>query len=316
MKKDLRIVFMGTPEFAVAGLHNLVISGYAIVGVVTAPDKPAGRGRKIHESAVKKYAVEHNLNLLQPTNLKSTSFVEELETLQPNLQIVVAFRMLPKVVWQLPEFGTFNLHASLLPQYRGAAPINWALINGEKTTGATTFFIDEKIDTGAIILQNEMTINPEDHAGSLHDKLMDLGAKLILETVAHIENGTVTTYKQTDPAVIKAAPKIFKHDCKVDWSLPGNSIFNFVRGLSPYPTAWTTLRNGPKDITIKIFEVAFEQARHQMDIGTVQKSKVGVTIAVGDGFIRLLTVQFPGKRKMAIKELLNGLNLEEEARVL
>lgn len=316
MKKDLRIVFMGTPEFAVAGLKNLVVSGYTIVGVITAPDKPAGRGRKMQESAVKKYAIEHDLKVLQPSNLKDETFLKELEALKPNLQIVVAFRMLPKVVWQLPEFGTFNLHASLLPNYRGAAPINWAIINGEKTTGVTTFFIDEKIDTGEIILQKETPIYAEDNAGSLHDKLMNLGAELILETVAIIEKDIVTTYKQGTDTNIKLAPKIFKQNCKVDWSSPGNSISNFVRGLSPYPTAWTTFRNGHQDITIKIYEVEFQQVEHQWDIGTVHKSKLSLTIAVRDGFIQLLTVQFPGKRKMVIKELLNGLNLQEDAHVL
>ncbi len=316
MKKALRIVFMGTPEFAVAGLRNLVVSGYTVVGVITAPDRPAGRGRKIQESAVKKYATENDLKLLQPANLKSESFLEELQALRPNLQVVVAFRMLPKVVWQLPEFGTFNLHASLLPQYRGAAPINWAIINGERITGVTTFFIDEKIDTGEIILQKETTIHPEENAGSLHDRLMELGAELILETVVRIENNTVTTYKQPAGTDIKSAPKIFKQDCKVDWSLSGNSIFNFIRGLSPYPTAWATLRNGQEEMAVKIFEVEFEQGGHRLDIGTVENSKMGLRIAVRDGFVKLLTVQFPGKRKMAMKELLNGLKLEEEAYVL
>ncbi|MEM1258489.1 MAG: methionyl-tRNA formyltransferase [Bacteroidota bacterium] len=316
MKKDLRIVFMGTPEFAVAGLKSLVVSGYNVVGVITAPDKPAGRGRKIHESAVKKYAVENDLNLLQPTNLKSASFLEELSALEPNLQVIVAFRMLPKVVWQLPKFGTFNLHASLLPQYRGAAPINWAIINGEKITGVTTFFIDEKIDTGAIILQKQAKIHLGDNAGTLHDKLMDLGAELILETVAQIENGTVTTKKQNTEADIRTAPKIFKQDGKIDWSLSGNSIFNFVRGLSPYPTAWAKLKNGHEEMTIKIFEVEFERAAHLLNIGTVQNSKMDLKIAVRDGFIKLHVVQFPGKRKMTTKELLNGLKLEEDTHVL
>lgn len=315
-KKDLRIVFMGTPDFAVAGLKKLVESKHNIVGVITAPDKPAGRGRKIQESAVKKYAVENDLKVLQPINLKSESFLEELEALKPNLQIIVAFRMLPKVVWQIPEFGTFNLHASLLPQYRGAAPINWAIINGEKETGVTTFFIDEKIDTGEIILQKETKILPEDNAGTLHDRLMHLGAELILETVAQIENGNITTHKQKGEEQLKPAPKIFKDDCKIDWSLPGKSIFDFVRGLSPYPTAWSRLKSGKEEITLKIYEATFEPEDHQLDIGSIEKPKSTLKIAVRDGFIKLITVQFPGKRKMPIKEVLNGLKLEEQAHVL
>ena len=316
MKKELRIVFMGTPEFAVAGLELLIQYGYTVVGVVTAPDKPAGRGRKIQESAVKRYAVKNNLKLLQPTNLKSESFLGELKALKPSLQVVVAFRMLPKIVWQLPEFGTFNLHASLLPQYRGAAPINWAIINGEMTTGVTTFFIDEKIDTGEIILQKEANIYPEDNAGTLHDRLMQLGAELILETVMLIENDSITTTKQITEIAIKSAPKIFKQDCKIDWSLSGSGIFNFIRGLSPYPTAWTTLKNGQEEMTIKIFEVEFEPMEHQKVIGTIENSKTGLKIVVRDGLIALLIVQFPGKRKMAVKELLNGLKLEKDSHVL
>ena len=315
-KKELRIVFMGTPDFAVAGLKKLVESGYNVVGVITAPDKPAGRGRKIQESAVKKYALEYDLKVLQPTNLKSESFLEELKALKPNLQIIVAFRMLPKVVWQIPEFGTFNLHASLLPQYRGAAPINWAIINGEKKTGVTTFFIDEKIDTGEIILQKVTKILPEDNAGTLHDKLMSLGAELILETVLHIEEGTVSTYKQTAKEDLRPAPKIFKDDCKIDWSLPGKSIFDFIRGLSPYPTAWSELSNGMEKITFKVYEVLFEQEDHQLDIGSIERTKSTLKIAVRDGFIQLMVVQFSGKRKMATKEVLNGLKLEEDAHVL
>ena len=315
-KRSLRIVFMGTPNFAVAGLKKLVESNYTIVGVVTAPDKPAGRGRKIHESAVKKYAIEKNLRVLQPKNLKSESFLEALQDLNANLQIVVAFRMLPKAVWQMPKYGTFNLHASLLPQYRGAAPINWALINGEKVTGVTTFFIDEKIDTGEIILQKETAILPTENVGELHDRLMDLGAALILETVAEIEKATVSTYKQTTAKDLKPAPKIFKEDCRVDWSLAGSTIFNFVRGLSPYPSAWSLLRNGQEEISIKIYDVAFQKEEHQLTIGTVEKSKTNLRIAVRDGFIQLLTVQFPGKRKMPIKEILNGLKVHGDAHVL
>ena len=314
-KEELRIVFMGTPDFAVAGLKKLVEGNYNVVGVITAPDKPAGRGRKINESAVKKYASEKGLKILQPKNLKDESFLEELRTLRPNLQVVVAFRMLPKVVWDLPEHGTFNLHASLLPQYRGAAPINWAIINGEGVTGVTTFFIDEKIDTGEIILQKELEIDSKENVGELHDKLMDLGAGLIIETVDLIWSGKVTTQKQSTTKELKPAPKLFKDNCKIDWSLPGNTIFNFVRGLSPYPSAWSLLNN-KEEISIKVYEVEFEEEEHQFDIGAIVRSKKSLKIAVQDGFIRLVTVQFPGKRKMDIKEVLNGLKLDENVHVL
>ena len=307
---------MGTPDFAVAGLSALVASGHTVVGVITAPDKPAGRGRKLHESAVKRYAVEKGLKVMQPTNLKDESFLEELKSVRPNLQIVVAFRMLPKVVWQIPEFGTFNLHASLLPQYRGAAPINWAIINGEKTTGVTTFFIDEKIDTGEIILQKETTIDPGENAGQLHDKLMELGATLILETVDLIQDNKVVTQKQPHSKALKSAPKIFREDGKIDWSLPGKTIFDFIRGLSPYPAAWSFLKDNVEEIVVKIFEVEFEREQHKQGVGTILTSKSTLKIAVRDGYISLLTVQFPGKRKMTIKEVLNGLKLEEDAHVL
>jgi len=315
-KKSLRIVFMGTPSFAVAGLKKLLESGYTIVGVITAPDKPAGRGRQIHESAVKKYALDNTLKVLQPTNLKSESFLEELKALKPDLQIIVAFRMLPKVVWQIPKFGTFNLHASLLPQYRGAAPINWAIINGEAVTGVTTFFIDEKIDTGEIILQKQTRIHPQENAGSLHDKLMNLGAELILETVQGIENNSFTPIKQSTLEELRPAPKIFKEDCKIDWNLPGKSIFNFIRGLSPYPSAWSKLNNGANELIFKIYEASFDQEDHQLNIGTIEKSRGVLKIAIQDGFIVPTLVQFPGKRKMDIKEVLNGLKLEQEAYVL
>jgi methionyl-tRNA formyltransferase len=315
-KRNLRIVFMGTPDFAVAGLSALTEAGYAIVGVITAPDRPAGRGRKLQESAVKRFALTKGLKVLQPTNLKDESFIKELKTLKPNLQVVVAFRMLPKVVWQLPEFGTFNLHASLLPQYRGAAPINWAIINGEETTGVTTFFIDEKIDTGEIILQEETDIHYDDDAGSLHDRLMTLGAAVILKTVGLIEKDKVTTQTQPQSDELKTAPKIFREDCKIDWAMSGRSIYNFVRGLSPYPTAWCSLKNGQDELSIKIYRTAFEKETHQLQAGAVLSTKDSLKIAVTDGFIELLTIQLPGKRKMTVNEVLNGFKLEEDAHVL
>ena len=312
-KRKLRIVFMGTPDFAVAGLKKLVESDYDVVGVITAPDKPAGRGRKIQESAVKKYALSKGLLILQPQNLKSEAFLEELKSLKPNLQIVVAFRMLPKAVWQIPEFGTFNLHASLLPQYRGAAPINWAIINGEKRTGVTTFFIDEKIDTGEIILQKETSIEPDEDAGKLHDKLMSLGADLILETVELIESGVIVTQKQSSSEELKFAPKIFREDCKIDWSLSMEKLNDFIRGLSPYPAAWTFFKNGIEENTLKVFKITIEPTEHDIPIGTMIQSKEKLKIAVNGGFVYLLEVQLSGKRKMGIKEVLNGLKIKEGA---
>lgn len=312
-KRDLRIVFMGTPDFAVAGLSILVESGYNIVGVITAPDKPAGRGRKLQESAVKRYAKSQGLKVLQPKNLKSESFLEVLRSLRPNLQIVVAFRMLPSVVWQIPEYGTFNLHASLLPQYRGAAPINWAIINGEHTTGVTTFFIDEKIDTGEIILQKDQHIEPHENAGTLHDKLMHLGADLILDTVKLVEENKVTTQKQPQTDNLKTAPKIFRKDCKIDWSLPTDTIFNFIRGLSPYPSAWSHFTNGGKEIMVKIYKTTFELKEHDLKNGVIVPITNGLKVATKNGFIYPLEVQFPGKRKMDIREVLNGLHIKEDA---
>ena len=238
--RDLRIVFMGTPEFAVTILKKLVEDNFNIVGVVTASDKKAGRGRKINESAVKKYAVQNKLKLLQPKNLKSEEFLSNLKALNANLQIVVAFRMLPKVVWKMPEYGTFNLHASLLPDYRGAAPIHWAIINGEQKTGVTTFFIDEKIDTGNIILQKEITINDDEIVGELHDRLMNLGANLVSDTVLSIKSNSVTTQKQKNESK-KIAPKLFPENCKIDWNNSIDKIYNHIRGLNPFPGAWTQM---------------------------------------------------------------------------
>jgi len=313
--KDLRIVFMGTPDFAVATLKALLDAKYNVVGVITAPDKPAGRGRKLHQSAVKKFALENNLNVLQPTNLKRTSFVEELKALNANLQIVVAFRMLPKVVWQMPKYGTFNLHASLLPNYRGAAPINWAIINGETKTGVTTFFIDEKIDTGAMIFQEELAIDPKENAGSLHDKLMNIGSGLVVKTVQHIEKDDVTTTSQVNSENIKTAYKIHRDTCKIDWTDTIDNIYNKIRGLSPYPASWTTLYNGDKTYTIKIYEVEKVEESHSSAVGSVVSSKKEVKIAVKEGYIIVRVLQLPGKRSMEISSLLNGFTFEKEATV-
>jgi methionyl-tRNA formyltransferase len=308
---DLRIVFMGTPDFAVTILKTLVENNYNIVGVITAPDKPAGRGRKLHESAVKHYAVSKNLNILQPTNLKDETFLNSLKMLNANLQIVVAFRMLPQAVWQMPELGTFNLHTSLLPNYRGAAPINWAIINGETKTGVSTFFIDDKIDTGEMILQEEVLIDSEENAGSLHDKLMHLGSKLVLKTVLLIKQGLVKTTPQIDSEPIKTAYKLHKDNCKIDWENSIDSIYNQIRGLSPYPGAWCTLINKDEELPVKIFKASKEVLQHTFAIGTIISSKQEVKVAAKNGFIIIKEIQLPGKRSMDIKSLLNGYQFEQ-----
>lgn len=307
---------MGTPDFAVATLATLVENDHTVVGVITAPDRPAGRGRKLQESAVKKYAIEKGLTILQPTNLKSEEFLLELEALNANLQIVVAFRMLPKAVWKMPELGTFNLHASLLPSYRGAAPINWAIINGETETGVTTFFIDDKIDTGEIILQERIPIEPDDTAGILHDKLMKVGANLVLNTVQQIGEGNAQTQKQPDTKELKSAYKIFKDTCEIDWKKPINDIYNHIRGLSPYPASWTTLINGDESIFLKIYEASREVDKHELQPGTIVFEKTELKVAVDGGYIKLLEIQLPGKRKMKTSDVLNGLKLTKTARVM
>jgi methionyl-tRNA formyltransferase len=312
--RDLRIVFMGTPDFAVTILKSLVDNNYNIVGVITAPDKPAGRGRKINQSAVKKYAISQNLNVLQPTNLKSESFLSELTSLQANLQIVVAFRMLPKVVWNMPEFGTFNLHASLLPEYRGAAPINWAIINGETKTGVTTFFIDDKIDTGEIILQKECTINKDEIVGELHDRLMYLGADLVIETVELIKNNKVTTYKQPEKEE-KTAYKLYPHNCKVNWNDSLDNIYNMVRGLNPYPAAWTTINNNKEEITAKLYKVSKEKIDHSYSNGKLISSKKSLKVATKDGFLIIHEIKLSGKKKMDVQSLLNGYHFFEDAKM-
>jgi len=313
--KALRIVFMGTPDFAVGILDKLVKEEYNIVGVITAPDRPAGRGRKLNESAVKKYAVENELNILQPTNLKDPDFLNSLKSLDANLQIVVAFRMLPKLVWNMPEYGTFNLHASLLPQYRGAAPINWAIINGETKTGVTTFFIDEKIDTGAIIMQDEAIIEKTDNAEDLHDKLMHLGAATVVKTVARIQEGNFETTKQPDSNDLKDAHKLFKETCQIDWNQSAEDIYNFIRGLSPYPAAWTTLTNGEQSLTTKIYKANVEVEKHELPTGSLIFTKKEMKVAVQGGYLNLDEIQLQGKKRMLVRDLLNGLNLEKNAKM-
>lgn len=311
--RDLRIVFMGTPDFAVAILDKLIEANYNVVGVITAPDKPAGRGRKIQYSAVKTYALEKGLHILQPTNLKDESFIAELTALEANLQIVVAFRMLPKVVWQLPAYGTFNLHASLLPNYRGAAPINWAIINGETKTGVTSFFIDEKIDTGAMILQEEIAIDEKDTAGTLHDKLMHLGASVVVKTVNLIENDEVTTTLQNDNEITKDAFKIHKDTCKINWNNTTANVYNFIRGMSPYPTAWTLLKQQDESFNIKVYDVSKDMSEVKEKPGTIVTTKKTIKVATTDGYINLKEIQMPGKKKMPVSAVLNGFAFEEGA---
>lgn len=315
MMKNLRILFMGTPDFAVYILDHLLKNNYLIAGVVTAPDKPAGRGQKIYHSAVKKYALAHGLPVLQPKNLKSEAFQKDVRILNPDLSVVVAFRMLPKEVWDFPRYGTFNLHASLLPQYRGAAPINWAIINGESKTGVTTFFLDDKIDTGAIIKQEEVAISPDDDAGSLHDKLMIKGAELVDQTLQLIINKQFETTEQPQTDSLKPAPKLNKENTKIDWAADPEDICNLVRGLNPYPVAWSYFINEGKQLTCKIFKVRYEKSVHPYPAGKLIKTKNSLKTAVKEGYISILEMQLPSKRKMPVEALLNGLRLSENARM-
>lgn len=314
--EKLRIVFMGTPEFAVGILDTIIKNNHEVVGVITAADKPAGRGQKIKYSAVKEYALENQLHLLQPTNLKDEQFLEELKSLNANLQVVVAFRMLPEVVWKMPKLGTFNLHASLLPNYRGAAPINWAIINGETKTGVTTFLIDDKIDTGAMILSKETPISISENAGILHDRLMDLGCEAVTETLALIEKGAVKTTIQEDSNNIKTAYKLNKDNCKIDFSKSGNEIYNLIRGLSPYPSAWCTIVDGATEWSVKIYEAKLVPETLPLPNGSIQTTKKEMKIAVNDGHLEIISLQFPGKKRMNTAELLNGMTLSDAAKAV
>lgn len=311
---ELKIVFMGTPEFAVPSLDTLLKNNCTIVGVVTATDKPAGRGNALQQSAVKKYALAHNLTILQPPNLKSEQFIQNLESLNANLFIVVAFRMLPEVVWRMPSLGTFNLHASLLPQYRGAAPINWAIINGEKETGVTTFFLQHEIDTGNIILQEKVTIQEDDNVGSVHDKLMTIGATLVLKTVQAIEHDRVDAMPQKNKIqandTLRHAPKIFKETCLVDWNKPAIEIHNLVRGLSPYPAAFTYLDNK----VLKLFKTNIRpiHTHNEQLIASgkyITDHKTFLAFKSNDAFLDILELQLEGKKRMPIKEFLRGYKL-------
>ncbi|MDL2304150.1 methionyl-tRNA formyltransferase [Bacteroides sp. OttesenSCG-928-D19] len=313
-KEELKIVFMGTPDFAVESLRALVEGGYTVVGVVTMPDKPVGRhGSVLQASAVKQYAQSVGLPVFQPEKLKDESFIEALRSLQADLQIVVAFRMLPEIVWDMPRFGTFNLHASLLPQYRGAAPINWAIVNGEKETGATTFFLTHEIDTGKIIRQKKLPIAETDDVGIVHDALMTMGAKLVTETVdlLIINGGDIETIPQenfyTHAEDLRPAPKIFKDTCRIHWNQPTEKVYNFIRGLSPYPAAWTEFVNQEGErVSLKIFQSEKLIENHALAAGTVRADKHHLDIATADGFIRILSLQLAGKKRMSTKDFLSG----------
>lgn len=317
-KKDLRIVYMGTPDFAVESLKCLVEGGYNVVGVITMPDKPMGRhGSVLQACAVKQYAVEQGLKVLQPEKLKDEVFLEELRALKADLQIVVAFRMLPEVVWNMPRLGTFNLHASLLPQYRGAAPINWAVINGDEETGITTFFLKHEIDTGEIIQQVRIPIEETDNVGIVHDKLMILGGKLVIETVDAILAGTIHTIPQEEfmkqGIALRPAPKIFKDTCRIDWNQPVKKIYDFVRGLSPYPAAWTEIHT-PDGATsvLKIFETAKLVDTHDLQPGSMLvDAKGNIRVAATDGYVQLLTVQTAGKKRMSVADFIRGFRFTE-----
>lgn len=318
-KEDLRIVYMGTPDFAVESLRQLVEGGYNVVGVITMPDKPMGRhGSVLQPSPVKQYALEKGLRVLQPVNLKDEAFVEELRSLKADLQIVVAFRMLPEVVWNMPAMGTFNLHASLLPQYRGAAPINWAIINGDTETGITTFFLKHEIDTGEVIQQVRIPIADADNVEVIHDKLMNLGGRLVTETVDAILAGTVKPVPQEEllklsEEELRPAPKIFKETCRIDWSKGVKAVYDFVRGLSPYPAAWTELVNadGTSQV-LKIFQTEKNFFSHEEKIGAVSTDgKTYLRVALADGYLNILSLQLAGKKRMPVADFLRGYKASE-----
>lgn len=314
-KEELRIVYMGTPDFAVESLRCLVDNGYNIVGVVTMPDKPVGRHQtELSLSPVKQYAMQKGLRILQPEKLKDPVFIEELRSLRADLQIVVAFRMLPEIVWNMPRLGTFNLHAALLPQYRGAAPINWAVINGDTTTGVTTFFLDHHIDTGRIIRRESVPISDTDNAGDVHDRLMVLGARLVTETVDDILSGRVSPVAQdelSDGSLLRPAPKIFKETCRINWNQGIKQAYDFIRGLAPYPAAWTVLTNGSRQTTVKIYETEKESCLPDVPCGTVVTNGRDVfKVALADGFLHLKVLQMAGKKRMSVAEFLRGFHAE------
>ena len=313
-KKDLKIVFLGTPDFAVESLRRLHEGGYNIVGVVTMPDKPAGRGHKLLHSPVKQYAVANGLHLMQPVKLKDPAFVDELRSLNADLFIVIAFRMLPEVVWSMPPMGTFNLHASLLPKYRGAAPINWAVINGDTETGVTTFFLKHEIDTGDILRQERIAIAPEDNVGDVHDRLMMLGADLTIDTVEHIIAGDLRPIPQDEliaDVEPTPAPKIFKETCRIDWNQPAESVHNLVRGLSPYPAAWMTIHRDGEELTAKVFTTAISDKAATTAPGTITPDGDRLFVAAADRMVEIKELQLAGKRRMTAAEFLRGFKLPE-----
>jgi methionyl-tRNA formyltransferase len=313
--KDIRIVYMGTPDFAVESLKKLVEGEYNVVGVVTMPDKPAGRGQKIKFSAVKEYALSKGLHIMQPERLKDEAFLNELKSLNADLQIVVAFRMLPESVWNMPPMGTFNLHASLLPQYRGAAPINWAIMNGDKKSGVTTFFLTHEIDTGNIIMQETVAIGEDDCAGTLHDNLMYEGADMVCKTVDAIAEGNISPIPQPMDIELKAAPKIFKNDCKIDWSESAEKIRNKIRGLSPYPAAWGALDmgNGEEPLAVKIFSADITSSKGEAC--TIKTDgKRFIEICCGDGALKVTSLQLPGKKRLTVEALLRGFSFTENCK--
>ena len=315
-KSDLKIVFLGTPEFAVCSLDKICKAGFNVVAVVTMPDKPAGRGHHIYQSPVKEYALEHNLPVLQPVNLKDEAFVETLKSYNADLFVVIAFRMLPRVVWEMPRFGTFNLHASLLPNYRGAAPINWAVINGEKKTGVTTFFLKHEIDTGDIISQEAIDIADDENVGSVHDRLMELGADLTLETLDKIVTGTLKTIPQSslikDGEEPKSAPKIFKETCKVNFNKPVKDVYNLIRGLSPYPAAFIEFADdfNVEPRQMKIFRAEIVPANNAFIPGRIHIDNNSLFIDAQDGTLELKEIQIQGKKKMAVADFLRGAKLQ------
>jgi methionyl-tRNA formyltransferase len=313
--KEPRIIFMGTPDFAVASLKALIDAKKNVVAVITSPDKPAGRGQQVQQSAVKKYAVENDLLVLQPEKLKNEEFLKQLKDLKADLQIVVAFRMLPEVVYAMPPMGTFNLHASLLPQYRGAAPINWAIINGESETGVTTFFLDKEIDTGKIIFRETTNISEEDNVGTLHDRLMEIGASLVVKTVDAIRDGTVELKSQdefySDESELKHAPKIFRETCRIDWNMENDQVFNFIRGLSPYPAAFTELV-GPDENRIQLKVFSTKKSDHSGTPGTlVLQNNRSLHVHCGKGSLELADVQLAGKKRMPAADFLRGFSINE-----
>ncbi|MFO7868130.1 MAG: methionyl-tRNA formyltransferase [Bacteroidales bacterium] len=315
MTHPLRIIYMGTPDFAVYPLSLLVQQHYTISAVVTAPDKPAGRGKKIHQSPVKKFAESHNLPVLQPVKLRDDNFVKTIEDIKPDVIIVVAFRMLPKIIWSIPKVGTFNLHASLLPQYRGAAPINWAIVNGETETGVTTFFIDDNIDTGHIIDQKKILIPTTATAGDMHDSLMKLGGELIIETLQQIEHNSIQTIpqKKLESKDLKTAPKISKETCKIRWNTSVQEIYNHIRGFSPYPAAWFKISHTSAShaLICKIYEAEYEKTAHDITPGTIIENKKNIAITCIDGYIYPTIIQLEGKKRMHITECLCGFSFKE-----